>query len=119
MEIEKRLLSDISSYCSLNDLDEDKYINSILKKAFMTDKYGDRPEIYGSVHNNISVDEPRKIENSYSFTIQYKEKVVKPKRNKKIEVVSETEAVKPVSKQEEEVKAEEAPKKRKRKLEAK
>lgn len=119
MEIEKRLLNDISSYCSLNELDEDKYINSILKKAFMTDKYGDRPEIYGSVHNNVSVDEPRKTESNYSFTIQYKEKTTKPKRGKKIDTVVETESAKPDPKQEEEVKVEETPKKRKRKLEAK
>ena len=38
------LSKDIEQYCQLNGLDKTKYVNDILRKAFMLDKYGDRPQ---------------------------------------------------------------------------
>lgn len=43
MEIDKNLYKDIKEYCDLNGLKPREYINGLLKKAFITDKYGDRP----------------------------------------------------------------------------
>ena len=43
--INKKLLSDITSYCVLNNLDLEVYINKLLKDAFLIDKYGSVPQI--------------------------------------------------------------------------
>ena len=43
MEIDKKLLDDIRSYCKLNGLRLGEYVNATLKRAFMEDKYGDAP----------------------------------------------------------------------------
>ena len=43
MEIDKKLLDDIRSYCKLNGLKLGEYVNATLKRAFMEDKYGDAP----------------------------------------------------------------------------
>lgn len=45
MEIDKALYNDIKEYCALNSLKPREYINSLLTKAFMADKYGDRPGV--------------------------------------------------------------------------
>ena len=45
--INTRLMNSIESYCEINGLNKWDYINSLLKKAFMTDKYGERPPLYG------------------------------------------------------------------------
>lgn len=41
--INKKLLDDITSYCKLNNIEIKEFINQLLKKAFMVEKYGDRP----------------------------------------------------------------------------
>lgn len=43
IEIKDKLYKDIESYCTLNELDFNDYLNDLLKKAFMEEKYGDRP----------------------------------------------------------------------------
>lgn len=43
MEIDKKLHEEIKEYCKLNGLKTSEYVNSILKKAFMMDKYGVSP----------------------------------------------------------------------------
>lgn len=43
IEIKDKLYKDIESYCTINELDFNDYINDLLKKAFMEEKYGDRP----------------------------------------------------------------------------
>lgn len=43
IEIKDKLYKDIESYCILNELDFNNYVNDLLKKAFMEEKYGDRP----------------------------------------------------------------------------
>lgn len=43
MNFDNKLLSDIESYCKLNGLDSDKFVNDLLKKAFMVEKYGEKP----------------------------------------------------------------------------
>ena len=43
IEIKDKLYKDIESYCTLNELNFNDYVNDLLKKAFMEEKYGDRP----------------------------------------------------------------------------
>lgn len=43
MEVDKKLYEDIKEYCALNGLKPKEYINALLKKAFMEDKYGTAP----------------------------------------------------------------------------
>lgn len=43
MEIDKKLHEEIKEYCKLNGLKTSEYVNSLLKKAFMEDKYGVSP----------------------------------------------------------------------------
>lgn len=43
IEIDKRLHQDIKEYCKLNGLVMKDFVNKLLKKAFMVEKYGDKP----------------------------------------------------------------------------
>ena len=43
MEIDKKLYEEIKEYCKLNGLKPSEYVNALLKKAFMEDKYGAAP----------------------------------------------------------------------------
>lgn len=43
MEVDKKLYEEIKEYCTLNGLKPKEYINDLLKKAFMKDKYGIAP----------------------------------------------------------------------------
>lgn len=46
MEIDRKLYNEIKDYCELNNLKPRDYIHSLLKKAFMEDKYGKMPPIF-------------------------------------------------------------------------
>ena len=43
MEVDKKLYEDIKAYCELNGIKPRDYVNTLLKKAFMEDKYGKHP----------------------------------------------------------------------------
>lgn len=43
MEIDKKLHDEIKEYCKLNGLKITQFINTLLKRAFMIEKYGDSP----------------------------------------------------------------------------
>ena len=43
MEIDKKLYEEIKEYCDLNGIKAKDYVNGLLRKAFMQDKYGERP----------------------------------------------------------------------------
>ena len=43
--IKDKLYKDIVSYCELNELEIDTFINDLLKKSFMIEKYGEKPGI--------------------------------------------------------------------------
>jgi len=45
MEIDKKLYNEIKEYCELNGIKTKEYIHSLLSKAFMADKYGERPGV--------------------------------------------------------------------------
>lgn len=75
MEINKKLAQDISSYCKLNGLDENKYLNDLLLDAFMVDKYGNRPSILGVSKSQVFDQEPPMVVSNYSFTVEFKNDV--------------------------------------------
>lgn len=43
IEIDRKLHKEIKEYCRLNNLIMKEYVNSLLKKAFTADKFGDTP----------------------------------------------------------------------------
>ena len=43
IDIEPKLYKDISTYCKANGIVIKEYVNELLKKQFMCDKYGERP----------------------------------------------------------------------------
>lgn len=43
MELDKKLHDEIKEYCKLNNLKMIQFINDLLKKAFLIEKYGDAP----------------------------------------------------------------------------
>lgn len=60
MEIEKKLYDDIKSYCKLNNLKVNSFINNLLKKAFNVEKYGESPFVLkkntSEKNNNLEED---------------------------------------------------------------
>ena len=63
MEINSELYSDITAYCDLNDIkDPAAWINGLLKKAFLIEKYGSAPPITVKPELPVKKDEPTVIE---------------------------------------------------------
>lgn len=58
IEIKDKLYKDIVGYCQTNDLDIDTFINNLLKKGFMLEKYGERPAVFEKHEQNDKVNEP-------------------------------------------------------------
>lgn len=47
IEIDNKLIKDIEEYCLINDIQNpSKYVTKLLKKAFMEEKYGKKPDIF-------------------------------------------------------------------------
>jgi hypothetical protein len=57
IELDKILHKDIKEYCQLNGLVMKDFVNKLLKKAFMVEKYGDKPFNY---ENGTLVDNEKK-----------------------------------------------------------
>ena len=85
IEIKDKLYKDIENYCTLNELDINQYINGLLKKSFMLDKYGERPPISNTVKSDeiIPIDRPmeapdktilEEIKNQETVVVVLKEK---------------------------------------------
>lgn len=71
IELDKKLHKEIKEYCQLNGLVMKEYVNSLLKKAFTADKFGETPFYRGTeesseiIHNpNVPVAESKPIETS-------------------------------------------------------
>lgn len=62
MEIDKKLYNEIKAYCDLNGLKPREYIHSLLSKAFMQDKYGDKPGLQGVVLVKLPKEETKKAD---------------------------------------------------------
>lgn len=83
--IEKKLLKDITLYCETNGLDTKRYLNKLLKNAFMVDKYGEKPAIFAT-------EEPQKPKVTRKRKSQVSEIVETPAQTtepptKKVEVI--------------------------------
>lgn len=90
MNLDNKLLKDIESYCSINCLDLDKYINGLLKKAFMTDKYGERPPFLEKKTGVIKENES--TETVVDEIVDKKpEKIIIPVETKKEEAIEDKE----------------------------
>lgn len=95
VQIENELYNDIKEYCKLNKLKIGSFINEILKKSFLVEKYGDTPFTNFSkkmVENIEPIPEPKQdvVDNCF-FEILDENKVIevpneiKPKFEENIE----------------------------------
>ena len=87
IEIDKKLHKEIKEYCRLNNLVMKEYVNSLLKKAFTADKFGDTPfkkveEVKPILPTEYESPEPvetvsdiskKEVPNNFYSTIQYDE----------------------------------------------
>lgn len=47
VKLDEKLINDIKEYCILNNIEDiTKFVNKLLKKSFMEEKYGNKPEIF-------------------------------------------------------------------------
>lgn len=77
MEVDKKLYEEIKEYCTLNGLKPKEYINDLLKKAFMEDKYGNKPFMSNKIRVEsvlVKADEPDR--NGIVYTKEALEKAV-------------------------------------------
>lgn len=87
--IDESLKNDILSYCQLNSLDHNKYINDLLRKSFMVDKYGEKPPFLLKIQKNNE-----KIEtNPVPPKVEDKEEKEAEEQNEVIETTDETNVV--------------------------
>lgn len=87
IEIDKKLHKEIKEYCRENGLIMKDYVNSLLKKAFTADKFGNTPfekieEVNGVLPTDCETPEPvetvldiskKEVPNNFYGTIQYDE----------------------------------------------
>lgn len=87
IEIDKKLHKEIKEYCRLNNLVMKEYVNSLLKKAFTADKFGDTPfkkieEVKPILPTDYETPEPietvvdiskKEVPNNFYGTLQYDE----------------------------------------------
>lgn len=102
VEIEKKLYSDIKEYCKINGLVIKDFINSLLKKSFTIEKYGETPfqmdnkikAVLPTVH-----DTPEPIMNTFETKEKEKEKENEKKYYSEITMGNIKEAAKEIQKQ--------------------
>lgn len=67
IEIDNKLIKDIKEYCLINNIQNpSKYVTKLLKKAFMEEKYGKKPDIFVKQEQekeNVSIEANIKEEN--------------------------------------------------------
>jgi hypothetical protein len=83
MEVDKKLYEEIKEYCTLNGLKPKEYINDLLKKAFMEDKYGNKPFMTNKIRVEsvlVKADEPDR--NGIVYTKEALEKAVEQYKEK-------------------------------------
>lgn len=80
IEIDIKLIKDIEEYCSINDIENpSKYVTKLLKKAFMEDKYGKKPDIFVKQEKEkVSIETTSSIEtNIKEEKVNFVEEVIK------------------------------------------
>lgn len=101
IEIDIKLIKDIEEYCLINDIQNpSNYVTKLLKKAFMEEKYGKKPDIFNTqekenssikqtslIETNIKEEKVNFVEEvcklSVEETKQKVEEIEKPKKSKK------------------------------------
>lgn len=85
MEIDKDLYNEIKKYCVLNGIKPKEYVNDLLKKAFLRDRYGEKP--------NFMVlplrPEPKVEKTPAKVTVIEAEETDRPVPEKKVEIQEE------------------------------
>lgn len=66
MILNKKLEKDIKEYCNLNKLKYSDFVNTLLKKAFLEEKYGKSP--FNREKSYIIANEKPKVEETESFS---------------------------------------------------
>ena len=61
VDIKEKLYKDISDYCKANHLVIKDYVNDLLKKQFMIDKYGEKPGVNKTTSNTQEIKKEVKI----------------------------------------------------------
>lgn len=77
VKIDEKLYNSISEYCNINNLKICNFINELLKKQFMLEKYGIKPSILEKKENN------EVAKKNETMTITNEEKVVNKIEHKK------------------------------------
>ena len=123
IEIDIKLIKDIEEYCSINDIENpSKYVTKLLKKAFMEDKYGKKPDIFvkqekekdsikptSSIETNIKEEKVNFVEEVYKLSGEDVAKELNPQILDALNIKEET-------KQQETEEIEKPKKSKKRKL---
>lgn len=89
MEIDKELYKEIKEYCDLNGIKPKEYVNSLLRKAFIEDKYGKTP--FNRPTSEMTEEAKEKTEEVTVTTFIPKEKIEEEAREilKNDEVIEE------------------------------
>lgn len=88
VSIGRKLYDSIREYCDLNGLQVKEYVNTLLSKAFMEDKYGTAPPVVSKKKREVPVVEeptPVKVEKKVVEIVVEEE----PKKEEKIEKTEE------------------------------
>ena len=82
--INDKLYKDIDSYCKLNDLGETvKYINDLIKKSFMVEKYGEKPSIQQKESVEVKKEETEVVDGGVVVEVVEDKK---PEESEKVEI---------------------------------
>jgi hypothetical protein len=123
IEIDNKLIKDIEEYCLINDIQNpSKYATKLLKKAFMEEKYGKKPDIFVKqekedvsikpttpIETNIKEEKVNFVEEVYKLSGEEVAKELNPKILEALNIKEET-------KQQETEEIEKPKKSKKRKL---
>lgn len=108
IKISESLYRDIRAYCQLNNLNVEKFIEGLLKKNFMEEKYGTKPNIHRKPKNTSATPEKVEILTSKNLektvivkTEKHPEITVTPQKEVKEEPKKVVEEEKPVKQEEE------------------
>ena len=74
VEIDEKLYNDIKVYCSLNALKIKAFVNELLKKALIIEKYGETPFSSPQLHNDEqNIAEEKQESNKTDLAIEKQE----------------------------------------------
>lgn len=87
IKISESLYRDIRAYCQLNNLNVEKFVEGLIKKNFMEEKYGTKPNIH---RKPKSTSTPEKVEVLTTENLE-KTVIVKTEKHPEITVTAQKE----------------------------